>query len=628
MMKMRKKTIFAIMAMLIIILLVSCSNNNVPSDTEGESISGSLTENTTDTAPPELKTDIVITKETASQYVIIRPERAGEELRSAASSLYFAFNNKGFKIDYQSDWTKDPSSISKDSKEILIGDTNRPESVQYSSVLRTHDYIIANNGTKIIIAGGSEEATVRAIKAFILKYLSGNLSSIKFPIGESEKSLSDYEIDSLTLFGKNITEYTVVRDKNANVFVKHAATVLSQNITDKTGYKINVANDGEENTGYRIFIKDHTAFSSKLGEKEFSYTQDGNDLTIYGTTHSVIYAVRSLIGNMSDGTLEPEKEGIFEMKADEYPQESTIAGKVPVALCDQKNKQAVVIDISASDPTSEEAIIWTWTPDQKTNGSSGLGFGTSIDEAKLRYSPILGKYVVCMTSSAGYMGVVEYPSGNVIWEVNASGYGPHSIEYLPNGMVACALSGNDDYSMGCIRLYGCKNDDTPSKVYDIQKLSGAHGVLWDSELGILWALSNTEIVAYEIGGTQESPKLNLIKGFGTVIPGGGHDMSPVLGDSDKLWVTSRSIYEYDKFKNKLTDVCQGYPILSASGIKSIGKSYNGMIIRAAATNVYKAHDTDTVSVFMLNAQGSYEQTDYVFKDRAFYKARLFLPYYN
>ena len=203
--------------------------------------------------------------------------------------------------------------------------------------------------------------------------------------------------------------------------------------------------------------------------------------------------------------------------------------------------------------------------------------------------------------------------------------GPHSIEYLPNGMIACALSGNTDYNKSCVKIYD-SNKSSPVAVAS-ESLYGAHGVVWDNELGVLWALSNYEIVAYDIGSDPDAPTLTLINGLGGKLPGaGGHDLSTVAESPDKLWVSSNSVYMFDKYTGKLIDAYDGKSQIAAYNVKCISSTENGTVLRTVATEVYKAHDTDTLTVFVKNESGSYTETNYVFADRAFYKARYFYPY--
>jgi len=87
---------------------------------------------------------------------------------------------------------------------------------------------------------------------------------------------------------------------------------------------------------------------------------------------------------------------------------ASLEGTVPIALCDQKNNMAVVIDLSADDPTSADAVLWEWSPNAE-NGFTGPGLLNQIDEIRLRYSEVLQTYIICTTSSAGFMGIAEFP---------------------------------------------------------------------------------------------------------------------------------------------------------------------------------------------------------------------------
>jgi hypothetical protein len=55
---------------------------------------------------------------------------------------------------------------------------------------------------------------------------------------------------------------------------------------------------------------------------------------------------------------------------------------------------------------------------------------------------------------------------------------------------------------------------------------------------------------------------------------------------------------------------------------------DGRVVRALATNVYKAHNTDRMVIFKFGADGTPTRREYVFPDRAFYKARKFSAHYS
>ena len=137
-------------------------------------------------------------------------------------------------------------------------------------------------------------------------------------------------------------------------------------------------------------------------------------------------------------------------------------------------------------------------------------------------------------------------------------------------------------------------------------------------------MGTREIIAYEISGTPDSPKMTRIEGLGCDIGSGGHDFSAIPNENGLFWFSSSSVRIFDKYENKLISNYPGSGIISTKSVKSICGLPDGRIVRAVATNVHKAHDTDTLTVFTPQANGTYTKTDYVFEDRAFYKARPFM----
>lgn len=620
--------------MLALIISASSCNKKPPDENDTDSKASEATdpaksesESEKDDPEPSGSGTLTINAENASEYTLIRDDLANDTLKSAITGLRTLFTKKEFEIGYQSDYAKSDADIPTNTKEILVGKTNRAESIEFAKKLKKNDYVIAVKNSRIIILGGSEESTLKAIEYFENKYLYTKDNSISLEAKDSIVfSYSyQYKISELTFNGTPISEFTIVRPTVSNALSNYAADVLKNAIAEYSGVELSIVTEKKATDGKSIYIKLDTV--DMADSDKYYYT----DNEIHGSLYSIVYAVRQItagFANASDGKYNIEMNGNggkLTMKKNSYPTEPMLAGKIPVALCDQKNAEAVIIDLAAKDPTSAEAIIWRWSPNSSANGFSGSGFKNSIDEIKLRYSSVLEKYVVCITSSAGFMGVAEYPSGKKIWEASASGMGPHSIEYLPNGMIACALSGNTDYNKACVKIYD-SNKSSPVAVAS-ESLYGAHGVVWDNELGVLWALSNYEIVAYDIGSDPDAPTLTLINGLGGKLPGaGGHDLSTVAESPDKLWVSSNSVYMFDKYTGKFIDAYDGKSQIAAYNVKCISSTENGTVLRTVATEVYKAHDTDTLTVFVKNESGSYTETNYVFADRAFYKARYFYPY--
>lgn len=77
------------------------------------------------------------------------------------------------EVEIATDWEQDPDPEEIASRyEILIGKTNRPESAQVIDTLGEYSYTIRVVGNKIILAGDTDDGTLKAVDEFINTYLS------------------------------------------------------------------------------------------------------------------------------------------------------------------------------------------------------------------------------------------------------------------------------------------------------------------------------------------------------------------------------------------------------------------------------------------------------------------------
>ncbi|MBO5701452.1 MAG: hypothetical protein J6S71_03330, partial [Clostridia bacterium] len=291
-----------------------------------------------------------------------------------------------------------------------------------------------------------------------------------------------------------------------------------------------------------------------------------------------------------------------------------------IALADQLNASIAVYDLA-----SGEAVLKYEFKPKTSNGFSLEGYGNRVDEARLRYSEKWGTYIMMFTSSSGYVGVASYPEEKCLFEAELKGTSPHSIEYLPNGLIAVASSGGNDTSKGFIRVYS--TESKTGNRYAEAKLTSAHAVLWDETREILWAMGSTEIVAYEIGSDPASPSMTKIASYGCNDMKGGHDLSAICGNDDQVWVGGSIIRIFDKTTGMLIDNYAGASQVNAGSVKCICSFPDGTAARTVATGVYASHNTDRFKLFEFS-ESIANSKEFVFEGRAFYKARAFLAAYN
>lgn len=327
---------------------------------------------------------------------------------------------------------------------------------------------------------------------------------------------------------------------------------------------------------------------------------------------------------------ESEKLPLPEPSTPPAEEEKTFVNEIGglVAITDQKNGKIVVLDLSKENPAAASAVVWQWKASKSDMNFTG---GSHLDDVKLRevHGGLFNGQVVGVTTSGGLVAVVEYPSGKCLFNANASGWGPHDIEILPNGLVAVALSGNGNEAKSSIRIYRAKSKyDTE---YVELPINSGHGVLWDPQRNVLWGLGGTELNAYEVGGSPATkPTLTKKSGMGVARFSGGHCLAPVYGNPDRLWISSgNAVFQFSKSENK---IYYDYPeklAVSFASVKGVGSFANGCVVSCVAdkNNATASHNTNVLRLayYRVWSDGTKElkTKKITFPDRDFYKVRVF-----
>lgn len=179
------------------------------------SIPLSACKNNEEDTPQETTTKVSIVKDAASEYTIIRPQSAGRTspVREAALLMRDLIKNAtGADLTRADDYYQqsDPAAAEavKTSKEILIGETNRPESTAAMEGLAFNEFVIRLVGSKIVIVGACDAATLQAVKYFGDNYISADSAELAIPADLSVKGT----VDMSTSMVHN-TEYTSMGSK-------------------------------------------------------------------------------------------------------------------------------------------------------------------------------------------------------------------------------------------------------------------------------------------------------------------------------------------------------------------------------------------------------------------------------
>ncbi|WP_222126734.1 DUF6528 family protein [Paenibacillus sp. 32O-W] len=299
-----------------------------------------------------------------------------------------------------------------------------------------------------------------------------------------------------------------------------------------------------------------------------------------------------------------------------------------VALTDQQFNKIVVYKQDSPDWNDPNAIVWKWQPTTAL-GFTGISTFDLVTDAKLRYSEFYGGYVVVTTASRGFVGIIDYETGERLYSrATKNEENPHSIELLPDGNIVVADSvGN------AVTIYASSQGDANGYYYRVE-LPGAHGLVWDNQRKLLWAVGDYEVVAYEITGTTERPTLTLKEGLGADLPAmegkegaWGHDLFPVTEGGDLLRVTAQyEVYQFNMVTGELSNTFDSHDDIFSTHVKSIGtQPYTGNIIRTVPNGTMASWATNAVDIFRFDGQGSYTHDLRIHNSEAYYKARTWYP---
>lgn len=287
-----------------------------------------------------------------------------------------------------------------------------------------------------------------------------------------------------------------------------------------------------------------------------------------------------------------------------------------IAVTDQASQRILVFDPNVPDWNDPAALKWSWYPNAD-NGFSASTPGWGLPSGvKLRKSEVWGGEWMVVVDSRGLAAIVPYPAGNERKWSHVIAGNLHSAELLPDGNVAIAAS-----TGGWVRVY-TSSQGPDSRTYAEYALPGAHGVLWDPSLELLWAVGDHVLVGLRVGGTPDAPVLEKVRETALPTPW-GHDLSPVYGDPDRLWVTTNTrVYQYVKSTDTWITAFFGGDRLNLPTVKGVGNQPSGRVAltQPKAGSLYE-WTTDTVTLLF-----PYEERT---RDgAAFYKARVWSPEYQ
>lgn len=303
-----------------------------------------------------------------SKLCIIYPSGASDALLSAASMLRDQIEDKlGVRLTVRSDYVNpNVEEFSEWEGEILVGRcANREESESFGAAVRVDDFGYSLIGKKIVICGGDDANTLKAINHFldnVVKKCDGKQDSVFFSASMKHMTEGSYNMDSLKICGREISEYVLVYPIAASKYEQVQAQRFADLIEAASGYKLRVKSDSELFTKsaneIRFGATDRNAgIIADLALSENGYyigkDDDGAILMVGKDVNGLLGAVDKIVSMVKSGGREVDIDLADEIKATSNSRELTIM--TYNVLCDKVSSvryQNVISDVLAQMPDS------------------------------------------------------------------------------------------------------------------------------------------------------------------------------------------------------------------------------------------------------------------------------------
>jgi hypothetical protein len=242
--------------------------------------------------------------------------------------------------------------------------------------------------------------------------------------------------------------------------------------------------------------------------------------------------------------------------------------------------------------------VWSWDP-----VSAGVPYSSqSMFNNPSEVKPVYNNRYILMTASGGAVALIRISDHKLMFYANC-GNNPHSAEILPDGNIVTAESSSGEintFVVDTLKVFGSKANTV--------KLGNAHNVVWDKKREYLYATATIQAGTAALfrfkydNSNPSSPKLtNQTRIYTFDKESGAHDLFPVYGQDDKLWLTAASaVYQFDLSTE--TPTCQ--KIYDYGDIKSICNGPDGILMLKPTEEWWSEGLVDESGIELFNMKGA------------------------
>ena len=265
--------------------LVAKFEDTVIEDTLISEIIDSLS---TETPPPE---KVTLANTSNTLYTIIISNDLEEDTQMLIMDKITQLRiDYGIKLVSRIESPRD--KIEDTANEILVGLTARKESHELYDNLANGEYIIDYNHLthRVCVLGSTSELTYTGFEYLINNFINTASNEIVIPGNLYYSERLDLPIESVSLYGVNIRDYTIVvpslNPSEADLYAYYTALNITDYFESKLGVELKIVDDNKSEYEYEILIGDtnraESSTSKELDEGEYILCMKDKKLVLQG----------------------------------------------------------------------------------------------------------------------------------------------------------------------------------------------------------------------------------------------------------------------------------------------------------------------------------------------------------
>ena len=273
-----KRTISLTLSLLLLFSLLSLFPScSAPNGTDASSDASSDAE----AANADVIKSVDLAVNGTAVYRIVRGEKAAEYEIDGAKKIFSALRSIAPDVvfSFEDDWVMRGTVPDHDVKEVLIGVTNRPETVLARQLAPKYkDYAVTIQENKIFIYSMSEDSLAEAVDFFISRLTCDESGTVTYTAESDVVKLYDYPQKTLDFCGFPADDFGIVIPAGANSGEDLFADEFSSLIAGLTGNVFPVTDEENCTSPHRILIG--TRSGEIPGDNEYCIGAKDGDLVV------------------------------------------------------------------------------------------------------------------------------------------------------------------------------------------------------------------------------------------------------------------------------------------------------------------------------------------------------------